>query len=118
MYDQTAYFCMSYDDYNANNETSDGFFDWLDPENHFPYHGDAEQNYTISSYTVTWLDASGNRYPVTVTELEDVKAEMRELCQQHKMDDLNVWDNKSTDIRALFAAFRKDAVALVKKLSV
>lgn len=62
MYDQLSYF-------NSSEIKTEGYFDWLDD---FPYDSDAEQNYTIDTYTITYFDANYLEYDVKVSKIENV----------------------------------------------
>lgn len=117
MYDQTNYFCMTYEAYEANGEKSDGYFDWLDSENDYPYDGDGEQNYSLRSYKIHWLDSNGDAFPVTVSELDDLKKECATLNKKHRLGDYKLWEDDLPELDDRFAAYRIDAIELVKKHS-
>jgi hypothetical protein len=135
MYDQTNYFGMSYEAYEANGEKHDGFWEWFDTDSSdYPYSGDHEQNYTLRSYEIWYYDTNGVRHAVTVTDTAELVADLNALNVKHKLGDYDMWedprrpyhsDKASKEkyeadrarMAAQFAAYREDAIELVNKHS-
>lgn len=133
MYDQTNYFSMSHEAYEANNDAHDGYFEWFDREtSDFPYNSDYEQNHTIDSYEIWFYDAAGARYATHASDYDDLIADIVVLNDKHHLGDYDYWENvryphnatkkqmaKYEEARQAledrFAAYRVDAIELVKK---
>lgn len=135
MYDQTNYFGMSHEEWQANNEQHDGYWEWFDREcSDYPYSGDYEQNYSLREYVIWYYDANGVRHSVKVDGYEELLTDLVALNQVHKLGDYDRWEDPRypyggdrdqagmakyeqdrKDIAARFAAYRADAIELVKK---
>lgn len=133
-YDQTNYFNMPHELYKANGEAHDGYFEWFDQEGpeYYPYSGDYEQNYSLRDFEVFWYDADGQKFKVKYSEYGDLLKELAELNAKHQLADYKAWDDPSYPYHASktemavyetavakmeeqFAAYRADAVELVKR---
>ena len=134
MYDQTNYFGMGEEAYAANGNQHDGYWQWFDREwGDFPYNGDYEQNDSIDSYKISWYDENGVRSKVEVSDYADLLADLKALNDKHQVGSYDLWEDprypyhlsdkegmkkyhaERAAISARFAAYRADAIEIVKK---
>ena len=137
MYDQSNYFSMSYEAYQANGDQHDGYWEWFDREmGDFPYDSDGEQNHSIDSIKVWWYNENGLRHAVTFDQYDDLLTDLKALNTKHRLGDYDIWESPRypyggendkagmakynadhARLSAQFTAYRADAIEMVKKHS-
>lgn len=83
MYDQFNYF-------NSESVHTEGYFTWLEA---YPYHGDIQQNYTLSDFTITYFDNNSLEHKVSVDETQAIIDDIKKMNKKFKMSEYSEWDN-------------------------
>lgn len=115
MYNQCEYFCLSDEAWAANPDHADSYWAWLNYDSDYPFDCSSEVNATLESYKVVWLDHNSHEHAVTIDGLENLRNQISCLNSGHSLGDFKVWDDERENLNERFAAYRIDAIDLVKK---
>jgi hypothetical protein len=116
MYDQMNYFGMTYEAYEANGDTHDGYWEWFDREGDYPYdYESGQQNYTLSSYKIWWYDDNGVKFKVTAEDDTGLLEEFKKMNEAFHLGSYAHWEDGTEGIDDMFAEYRASAIELVKK---
>jgi hypothetical protein len=104
MYDQNCYF-------NNSSHSRKEFFTWFD---NYPYDSNAEQNYSLDEYTVTFFDKNSVEHKVSISKTDNIIEDIRKMNEKFKIDDYKEWDNLGSDDKK-FAHYYEAVISYIEK---